>query len=405
MNSKKIIVLLLFGFFYSTLNSACARTYKIYLDADRSYHFESARAIEMGVKTAFAEINNEINDINFEFVIKDHRGNSKRSKLHMQQFKDDPAALFIMAGLHSPPLIKYRDFINENQILTLVPWAAGGPITRYPRGLNFVFRLSIDDTKAGIRIASYAIDKLGSKKPYLLLENTPWGKSNYKTMRKVIMDKIGIDPKVEWFNWNLKEKNAKILIRDISVSGADSVLLVSNAIEGGLLIKLLASSYNSIPVISHWGITGGDFHKRIPHDKRDKVNLKFIQSCFSFISSHETEFTKTVFTKAQRQFPELVNYESLPAPTGFIHAYDFSKIVIQAMSEIEFTGNIKDDRRLLRDKLENLNTKVQGLIKTYKTPFSKYSSDNPDAHEALGLDDICIGSFSKANTILVEDND
>jgi len=51
------------------------------------------------------------------------------------------------------PYIKNRGLINKNNIPLLVPWAAGGPITRYPQSDNWVFRLSIDDSKAGIRIS------------------------------------------------------------------------------------------------------------------------------------------------------------------------------------------------------------------------------------------------------------
>lgn len=106
---------------------------KIYLDADRSRHIASAKSIEMGIKTAFAEIENTVQGQKIEFVTLDHRGNSARSKLNMKKAFADPKGLLVLAGLHSPPLIKNRAYINENEMLTLVPWAAGGPITRPPQ--------------------------------------------------------------------------------------------------------------------------------------------------------------------------------------------------------------------------------------------------------------------------------
>ncbi len=37
--------------------------------------------------------------------------------------------------------------------------AAAGPITRYPSDAHWIFRLSVDDTKAGYVIARYAIEE------------------------------------------------------------------------------------------------------------------------------------------------------------------------------------------------------------------------------------------------------
>ena len=81
----------------------------------------------------------------------------------MKEFIKDEKALFVLGGLHSPPYIKNRSFINENKIPLLLPWSAGGPITRYPNGDNWVFRLSIDDTKAGIRISEFALKNFSCK--------------------------------------------------------------------------------------------------------------------------------------------------------------------------------------------------------------------------------------------------
>ena len=70
--------------------------------------------MKMGLMSALAQINNQIQGYQLVFVEKDHRGNSNRSLLHMKQFLEDPDAIAMLGGLHSPPYIKYRDFINEN---------------------------------------------------------------------------------------------------------------------------------------------------------------------------------------------------------------------------------------------------------------------------------------------------
>lgn len=377
------------------------KTLTIYLDADRTHHKQSALSMEMGIKTAFSEVDNLIQGYKVKFSIKDHKGNSVRSKLHLKQFVDDNNALFVLAGLHSPPLIRNRQFINEQKILTLVPWAAAGPITRSPHKNNWVFRLSIDDTKAGYRMVDFAVNKIGCKKPHLLLEDTPWGKSNKKTMSWAVDKALKQNVAVTWFNWSTKKNGARIKLRNMISSGADCVLFVGNSPEGKTFSKAMISLDQKIPIISHWGITGGDFHDVITPELRKNLELYFIQSCFSFVSSSPTELSRKVFARAKTLFPDIKDVVDIPAPTGFIHAYDLGKIVISALSQVKLGKDMKENRNKLRSALEKLQAPVQGLIKTYNKPFSQFSDKNIDAHEALGLPDFCMGKFGSANEIIV----
>lgn len=378
-----------------------SKTLTIYLDADRTHHRESALSMEMGIKTAFSEIDNLVQGHQIKFSIKDHKGNSVRSKLHMKQFTTDDNALFVLAGLHSPPLIKNRQYINEQKILTLVPWAAAGPITRFPHKDNWVFRLSIDDTKAGYRMVDFAVKKIGCKKPHLLLEDTPWGKSNDKTMSFAVHEKLRKKPTVTWFNWSTKKNGARIKLRNIISAGADCILFVGNSPEGKTFSKAMISMNKKIPIISHWGITGGDFHRVVTADMRKKLELYFIQSCFSFVSSSPTDLSKNVFERVRKLFPDIKQASDIPAPTGFIHAYDLGKVVISALSQIKLGKDMKENRNKLRLALEQLETPVEGLIKKYDKPYSQFSKKNIDAHEALGLTDFCMGKFGSSDEIIV----
>ncbi|MEM5545077.1 ABC transporter substrate-binding protein [Pseudoalteromonas fuliginea] len=379
------------------------KTLTIYHDSDYSNHNESAYAMKMGALTALAEINNNVQGYQINFIEKDNRGNSNRSLLHMQQFLKDSNALVFLGGLHSPPYIKNRDFINKNKLLLLVPWAAGGPITRYPDAKNWVFRLSVDDTKAGHRMAQFATQTLGCQKPQLLLENTPWGKSNNIAMSKALGN---IKTKVNWFNWNIKANSAKIILREIISDQADCILFVGNALEGAEIINAMASFVENkrVPIISHWGITGGDFFTNVEHAIKSNLNLHFIQSCFSFLTKPQTKLTKNVVNQALSLSPPSIAPEKLDSPAGFIHAYDLTKILLQAISQTTLTDDIQKNRANIRLALENLNQPIDGLIKQYKQPFTLWSSDDPDAHEALGLDDLCMANYKPDGSIHILNN-
>lgn len=376
---------------------------RIYQDADLSNHAESSQAIQKGLEVAFDEIDKEIEGYKVEFKYLDHRGNVVRSKQNYDTFLADPQALAIYSGIHSPPLIKNRKFINESKALTLVPWAAGGPITRYPSAENWVFRLSVDDTRAGSVIVDFAMQDKQCKSPHLLLEDTPWGESNLDSMSKAL-EPYGITaPDITRFGWNLKKQGARVMVRKIINEGSDCLILVANAIEGTIIAEALLDNNYTIPLISHWGITGGNFHDMISTEKRQNLDLTFIQSCFAFTNSKQTDFSNQVFRHLKTCFKdEIKNRYDLKSAVGFIHAYDLTKLLISSIKQAGLSGDIARDRDQIRRALEDLKEPVQGLVKTYHKPYSVFNAEtNVNAHEALHKENYCMAQYGTSDEILI----
>lgn len=373
----------------------------IYLDADRTHNKASATAIERGLQVALDEVGNRVQGRPVVLVTTDHRGNSLRAKRNMEQAFSQPTTLLVMAGMHSPPLIKYRDYINEQRMLTLVPWAAGGPITRYGAGENWIFRLSVDDTKAGQRLAQYALAEKACKHPYLLLERTPWGASNQKSLAAAFQGKLPIEPPTTWFNWEVSEESARIMLRSINNSEADCLIFVGNARDGVTIMNAARSldQWRGIPVISHWGITGANFSKLVPHATREALDLSFLQTCFSFNTPGLPAHAQKVLRLAGERYPGIRTGKDIRAPAGFIHAYDLGRLLLAALNTINLSDDMAANRAALRQALENLPAPVEGLVKTYQRPFSPFTPATPDAHEALGLEDLCMARYTADNAI------
>lgn len=375
----------------------------MYLDADMTGARASGVSIERGIRTALDEAGNQMAGRDVELVVLDHRGNTARSLSNLKAFLADPDALVLFTGMHSPPLLKNRDFINQNRILTLDPWAAAGPITRSAGPDNWIFRLSIDDTKAGEVITRRAIDQRGFSRPALLLENTGWGESNLKTMTDSLK-KRGLTPvNVSRFDWGVTVAGAKIFLRNIYKAGADIIFLVANASEGKVFSRAMSQleAENRLPIISHWGITGGDFPSAVPPGARERIALEFLQTSFSFMSMDGALLPTLVFQRAAVLFPEVKEPSDITAPTGFIHAYDLTRILLAAVCQSGLTGDMTTDREMIRDALEQLEEPVQGLVKTYAPPFRPYSPDDPDAHEALGAENYTFGKYDDDDAIIL----
>jgi branched-chain amino acid transport system substrate-binding protein len=385
-----------------TSNVFAQQKYTIYLDADFSGATTSSLAIQQGITTALAEVNHKMQGIQFELVIKDHRANSLRSLRNLERFLEDEHALMVFSGLHSPPLLANKSFINDNKILVLDPWAAAGPITRSSSAQNWIFRLSIDDSNAGSFISKKALEQ-GFRKPYLLLEDTGWGRSNEKTMTQALEESSIKPVGLSWFNWGTGNNHAKVLLRDIQASGADVIFFVGNSVEGITFINAMVELPPNIhlPIRSHWGITGGDFTQKVPVAHREVVDLQFIQTNFSFVNNNLSSFAKSVLALGIKSNESLKNKGDIKAQTGFVHAYDLTKIVISAIGQVELTGNKDQDKVMIHHALEHLVKPVQGLLKTYRQPFSPFSQQNLNAHEALTITDYSMGRYNSKDDVVL----
>jgi len=394
--------LFIFIFSLTASQGHAKKVYNIYLDADFTGTKASSLSIEQGIETALSEINHQIFNYQFKIVKKNHRGNSLRSKRNLESYLKDPNALLVFSGLHSPPLLANKDFINQNRILLLDPWAAAGPITRSNTQENWIFRLSIDDQKAGYVISKNALQE-GFKSPFLLLEDTGWGHSNEKTMTQALAKKNLKPTGVKWFNWGLGLNNAKLTLRDINSSDADVIFFVGNASEGKTFAKAMfeLSKSERLPIRSHWGITGGDFADIINNDMRKSLDLQFIQTSFSFNSPNLNGYPLSVFESAKKQFTEISAPKDLKAQTGFIHAYDLTKLLIASIKQAGLTGDRNIDKIAIHQALESLKTPVKGLIKTYTKPFTAYNKMNNNAHEALTLTDYVMAHYGTDNQVIL----
>ena len=287
-----------------------------------------------------------------------------------------------------------------------MPWAAATPITRPTTQDNWIFRLSVDDSKAGKVIIENAVTMSGYRRPFLLLENTGWGKANKNTMTKTLSELNLQASGIHFFQWGIGRHEARTILENAVSQGADSFVLVANAPEGITFAEAMLSMNKDKqkPIISHWGITGGQFFNTLGTESIQQLNLSFIQTSFSFFQQPLSGEGKKALAAAARVMNKEALYpKDITAPTGFIHAYDLTRILISAASQLTFIGDVKNDRIMLKESLETLKSNVPGLIKNYQQPFEKYSLNQINAHEALNIKDFVMARFnSKGNIILTD---
>ena len=371
------------------LTASADEPLRIYLDADQTLTREAGLSIQLGMQSALDELGGTLGGHPVEIVVRDHRGNSRRSRKHLEAFVADDRALAVFCGLHSPPVLAALDYIHGNEILMLDPWAAAGPITRGDYEPNWIFRLSVDDTKAGGVISNFVTETLESTNPHLLLERTGWGRSNEATMKAALAAHGIEDPKVHWFDWGIQRSGADHIAQEIIRAKADAVMLVANAPEGRMLLAALARQANerAPAVASHWGIAGGSMASVYPPEVADRVSLALIQTGAVDLLANPNTRVRATMDRAIERYPELAPDGRIAAAVGFVHAHDLMLLLDAAMRQAGPRNHVRELRAAARDALEALETPVSGLLRDYTRPFAAADEGHADAHEALGTDD------------------
>lgn len=370
---------------------------RLYLDADFTTSFQVGNAIGLGIRTALSEQNFQVAGTTFQLVDKNHKGNVDRSFRTMQAFLQDDRALAMFGGMHSPPYLTHKSFLNDNQVLTLLPWSAAGPITRAAAGQeNWVFRLSVDDAKAGRFLANRAISVANCERVALLLIDTGWGRGNQPVITQALKEQGRPPVYVNLFDKAIGEPAARDLAKEVAAANADCAILLAQATEASYLSNAFKELNHPITILSHWAILGARYPQDVPHETREFIGLQILQSC----GLRETTANNPTLARALSPFTgRLETLSDVSAPAGFVHGYDLTRIFIAAVEQAAQTkawsGSITQKRAAIKHALEHLDQPVSGILKTYDRPYGPYDANNPDAHEALGAGDLCMGRYRR----------
>jgi branched-chain amino acid transport system substrate-binding protein len=331
----------------------------------------SGEAIKRGIQIAMDEINAKgglLGGRRLELVIRDDEGNPAKGVTIARELVEREKAVVVFGGLHTTVALAQVPVWTELKHPYMGAWAAGTEIAQNTQKPNYVFRVSASDDYADKFLVRYATEVLKKSKPGLLLENTAWGQSNEVGLNKWLGQKKIKPVGIEKFNWNDPDMSPQLL--RLKNAGADHIIMVANAPEGAQVVKSRAKIGWEIPMVAHWGISGGRFAE-LTGDLSDGV--AFLQT-YSFFGK-QNERGQAVL-KALKDKYGVKGPEDLIAPVGTANAYDGMHLVAAAIAQAGAADGAK-----VRDALENLKAEYKGLIKTYRRPFT------PDQHDALTDDD------------------
>ncbi len=363
---------------------AAAETVKLGLVAALSGpSAQSGEAITRGLSIAIDEINAAggiLGGRMIELIRRDDESNPPKGVIAAREliYKEKVAAFF--GGIDSPVSLAIVPLANKAKVPFMGDWAAATPITRNGAKPNYVFRVSAVDAIVDIKLLQYALKTFGASKVGLMLINNPWGESNEKGLKAA----DAINDAVEIVGVEKFENNDVDMIPQLTrhkERGAEALVLVTNAPPGAQMMKSRERMGWDVPVVSHWGISGGRFPELAGRTAGD---VHFVQT-YSFFGE-QSAVGKAVLAALVKKFPKINGPEDVFSPVGTANAYDAMHLMAKAIDKAGST-----DGDAIREALENLG-RYEGLIKTYDKPFSA------DNHDALNENDYIMVRFV-GNTI------
>ena len=334
---------------------------------------QSGEAITRGLTIALDEINAAgglLGGRKLQLVQRDDKSTPPKGVVAARELISTEKVAAIFGGIDTPVALATVPLINKEKVIYMGVWAAGTGITRNGANPNFAFRVSAVDVLVDIKLLDYASKVFGSKKPGLMLINNPWGKSNEKGLIAADKDNNAVEiAGIEKFENSDVDMTPQLTrLKD---KGADSIILVVNTPPGAQMMKSRERMGWKVPVVSHWGISGGRFPELAGPTAGD---AHFVQTYSFFGKLNPTG--ERMLAAMKKKYPQIKGPEDIFAPVGTANAYDALHLLAKAIAQ---AGSTEGDK--VREALENLQGKYDGLIKSYEKPFSATN------HDALGPDD------------------
>lgn len=329
---------------------------------------KSGEGITRGLQTAIDELNTAGGVLGrpLALVRRDDESNPAKGQTAARELMDREGAAALFGGIDSPVSQAIVPIVNAARMPFMGVWAAATNVTRNGADPNYCFRVSAVDALVDKRLIAHATGPMGARKPGLMLVNNGWGESNNAGLAAAAKEAGVTLAGVERFD----DKDVDMLpqLQRLRAAGADAVILVGNAAPGAQVVKAMQRSAWNVPVVSHWGISGGRFPE-LAGSWAGRVQFVQTYSFFGKQNASGERVTKALMAR----YPDIKGPGDIVPPVGVANAYDAMMLLAMAIKDAGST-----DGDAIRKALEGLG-RYEGLIKTYDRPFSPANHDALDA--------------------------
>ncbi len=357
----------------AALPGAAFSSEPVLIGLDEAYSISTntaPKAIERGVRVAIAEINARggvLGGRQLQLVTTDNQAVAARGKDNFIELAGRPGMTAVFGGKFSPVTVESVPEANRLKVPLVSVWGSADQITDGDPVFPFVFRLSLKDSWGVEALVQRARDSYKASRLCILLPNTAWGRSADKVLASRAQAMRVTLASVRWYNWG--DSNFAEHMASCQQARAQALVMVANEREGALVLGEIAKlpPAQRLPVVAHWGITGGALHTLVS-DALTKVDMQIIQT-FTFIDNQRPAAQR--LAAALMKEGALASVKDIPSPVGSAHAYDMTHLLALAITK---AGSTRGDA--LRQALESLPP-FEGAVRRYEPAFT------PTRHDAL----------------------
>ena len=310
-----------------------------------------------GVKLAVDEIN-KAGGVNGDKIVLIERDDEAKNELGVQiaqEMINKEKVVATLGFINTGVAQAAQRFYQEAEIPVLNNVATGSILTRqWPdQKANYVFRNAANDTIQSSMIAQEAIKRQNFKKPAILADSTNYGQLGREDLTKAL-DGLSIKPvAVEKFNIGDTDMTAQVL--KAKEAGADVILTYAIGPELAQIANSMAKLGWKVPLIGSWTLSMASYIDTSgPNGDGAMMPQTFIQL--------PTTPKRKAFIEA---YQAAYKVDRMPSPVSAAQGYDSAYLLAAAIKQAKST-----DGRKIKEALENLEGKIEGVVTTYEKPFS-----------------------------------
>ncbi len=269
--------------------------------------------------------------------------------------------------------------LHEAGVPMMLSIAAATKNIEYNRDPNFLFRTSGNDRYIADFLVDFIQKELGASRIAIGYEDTGYGFGGRDDITAALKRR-GMKPaaKVK-FSRPDTDMTAQALV--VKRSDADVIILYSIAKADAMMIKSLEKVGAKIPVVCAWAASSPELWQFAG----PLAEGTFVMQTYSFLDPKLDALGQTVAADFMNKYG-LKDISDMVTPAFTAHAYDGMTLLAAAMAKTQLLydkASLAEDRRKIREALEDGLGPVQGLIKTYDPAFTKDNHDSVLAEDYL----------------------
>jgi branched-chain amino acid transport system substrate-binding protein len=313
-----------------------------------------------------------------EVIERDDEAKNERGALIGQELASMADLSGVIGSVNTGVVLAGDKHLQEKGILKIISPAAGSQsMTQWAQaGVKelSIFRFAAHDGIQSAMVVAEAINR-GFSKVGMLYDSTNYGVSGRDDLLREIKSQGKLQlVATEKFNIGDKDMTAQLL--KAKSGGAQAILIWGIGPELAAVANGMAKLGMKMPLIGGWTLSMSNFIDNAGKNGNGTLMPQtFIEEP---INPQVSAFIKN--------FHATYKVTRMASPVSAAQGYDSVKLFAAAVKQAQST-----DTRRIKEALEDLKEPVQGVIATWKRPYSKWDPANEQTHEAFRREQTVMG--------------